>query len=368
MCGFVGVISKKGESFDSSKLAEMTSLIAHRGPDDDGFFANEWLSLGFRRLKIIDLSAKGHQPMFSAEKTHVIVFNGEIYNYREIRAELAGKGFVFQSESDTEVLLNAYMCWGEKCLGKFIGMFAFVIADLNKREIFFARDQLGIKPLYIHEDDKFIFFMSEVKSILPYKSLEPDYDSFNEYLVFRSLPGENTMFRNVRSLGAGHCGTCSMEKGGALRISQYFSMADTLKPDPSLSFDDACKKTEDLLKESVNLHLRSDVELGIQLSGGVDSSLVTAISSEFVGNRLHSFSISFDESFYDESEYQKRVSRKYNTEHHDYRMNEDSFVSLLGKSLWHYDHPLNDPNSVCAFYLALKARVFSNSDSCGGNS
>jgi asparagine synthase (glutamine-hydrolysing) len=353
MCGFVGIISKKNNPFPEDKLREMTSLIAHRGPDDDGYFRNDWLSLGFRRLKIIDLSEKGHQPMFNSEKSHLIVFNGELYNYREIRKELAGDGYVFKSSSDTEVVLNSYIRWGAECLKKFIGMFAFIIADLRTKEVFIARDQLGIKPLFIFEDNQNIIFSSEIKSLLPYTSLEPNYASFNEYLVFRSLPGERTMFKNVRSLGAGYCGRC---KDANLSVSRYFNLADTLKTDESCSFEEACEKTESVFRESVSLHLRSDVELGVQLSGGVDSSLITAISSEMTGKKLHSFSISFAESEYDESEYQKRVSKRYNTEHHDYRMDEDAFVSSFKKAIWHYEHPLNDPNSAATFYLAKKAK------------
>ena len=357
MCGFVGIISKKQSLFPEEKLREMTSVIVHRGPDDEGYFQNEWLSFGFRRLKIIDLSAKGHQPMFNAGKTHCIVFNGELYNYCEIREELKGKGFVFNSESDTEVVLNSYICWGRDCLKKFIGMFAFVIADIERKEVFFSRDQLGIKPLFIFEDSGNFIFCSEIKSLLPYAKLEPDFSSFNEYLVFRSLPGENTMFKGVRSLGAGHCGTLDVKNcGSGLRTSQFFNLARTLSVDEDLSFREACEKTEVLFRESVNLHLRSDVELGVQLSGGVDSSLITAVASQICAKRLRSFSISFKESFYDESKYQKRVSEEYNTEHHDYQMDEETFVSVLERAVWHYEYPLNDPNSVCTYYLAVRAK------------
>ncbi len=353
MCGFVGIISKDKTLFPENTLRKMNAIIAHRGPDDDGFYSSEWLSLAFRRLKIIDLSQKAHQPMINAEKTHIIVFNGELYNYREIRSQLIRKGFVFNSESDTEVILNSYICWGADCLEKFIGMFAFLIADLKNREVFVARDQLGIKPLFIFEDKHNLIFCSEIKSLIPYVGLEPDNAAFNEYLVFRSLAGENTMFKNVRSLGAG---SFALHKNGNLRISQYFKITDTLIEDDRLSFDTACEKTENLLTESVSLHLRSDVEIGVQLSGGVDSSLITALSSKLTGKRLHSFSISFGESSYDESEYQKRVSDKYDTEHHDYRMDEDIFTGMIEKSIWHYEHPLNDPNSVCTYYLALRAK------------
>ncbi|MEM4247824.1 MAG: asparagine synthase (glutamine-hydrolyzing), partial [Candidatus Nanoarchaeia archaeon] len=281
MCGFIGVVSRDASNrFPEDKLRRMNSLIAHRGPDDEGFYFSDWLSLAFRRLKIIDLSEKGHQPMFDIAGTHVIVFNGEIYNYKEIRDELIGKGFKFRSDSDTEVLLNSYLCWGKDCLHKFIGMFAFIIADLSNRTLFFARDQLGIKPLFICETPENIFFSSEIKALIPAVKLEPDYDSIKEYLVFRSLPGENTMFKNVCKLGAGHFG---FWRNGVLRTSQYFNLAETLRPNSELNFESACAITEDCLSESIRLHLRSDVELGVQLSGGVDSSLVTALASKISG-------------------------------------------------------------------------------------
>ncbi|HPN83779.1 MAG TPA: asparagine synthase (glutamine-hydrolyzing) [Victivallales bacterium] len=355
MCGFITTISKKNTVFPQDSLRRMASIISHRGPDDSGFFFSESLSLAFRRLKIIDLSEKGHQPMFSQDGRYVIVFNGEIYNYMEIREELKKKGIVFNSDSDTEVLLNSYIQWGEKCLHKFIGMFAFAIYDQTEKSVFFARDQLGIKPLFIFENAEYVILTSEIKAILPFSQLEPDFSTFNEYLIFRSLPGERTMFKNVRSLPAGHFGRWN---NGILSKHSYFKLEETFDQDANLTFAAACEKTDTVLKESIQLHLRSDVELGVQLSGGIDSSLITAIASKLTGRRLHSFSISFSEDEYDESEYQKRVSLKYNTEHHDFRMDEDIFTTNIERALWHYEHPLNDPNSVATYYLAKKAKDF----------
>ncbi len=355
MCGFITTISKNKMPFPEKKLREMLSMIAHRGPDDEGFLILDKVSMAFRRLKIIDLSDNAHQPMLSTDSRHGIVFNGELYNYREIRRELENTGIRFFSDSDTEVLLNAYLYWGEKCLDKFVGMFAFAIFDKLDNTVFFARDQLGIKPLFIFEDSQHFILASEIKVLLPYTGLKPDTDTFNEYLVFRSLPGERTMFRGVKSLLPGHFGLIS---GGKMTMTEYFHLSKSFGNCHSIGFEDVCAETEQLLEESIKLHLRSDVELGIQLSGGVDSSLIAAIASKISGKRLHSFSISFAESEYDESEYQKRVSRKYNTEHHDFRMDEDIFVSNIEKSIWHYEHPLNDPNSVATFHLAKRAKQF----------
>jgi asparagine synthase (glutamine-hydrolysing) len=356
MCGFVGIISKNGRHFPEKTLREMTGIITHRGPDDEGFFFHEdWLALGFRRLSIIDLSPKGHQPMLSHDGRYAIVFNGEIYNYCEIREELKKENYPFQSHTDTEVILGAYQRWGRQCVSKFNGMFAFMIADLKERTVFISRDPLGIKPLFCFEDSDYYIFCSEIKSLLPYSDLKPNFDSLKEYIVFRSVIGKNTLFKNVSSLQEGHY---KEYRNGGWTENEYFSLASTLKPVRDKSFEDSCDEVEAALQESVRIHLRSDVELGVQLSGGVDSSLLTAMASRQTGKKFHTFSISFGKSAHDESEYQKRVSSKYGTEHHDFEADENCFCDLLPKSIWHYEHPLNDPNSVFTLYLTQKARKF----------
>ena len=357
MCGFVGIISKNNKRFPEETLQEMTSMIEHRGPDDVGYFFHEdWLAMGFRRLSILDLSSKGHQPMLSRDERYAIIYNGEVYNYRELRSELEAKGKQFVSGTDTEVILAAYEEYGEDCVNKFIGMFAFVIADLQERTAFIARDQLGIKPLFCYENGDYYFFFSEVKSLLPYTSLEPNFSSLNEYLVFRSVVGENTLFKGVKSLLPGHLKKIS---NGQVSAKKYFDLAETLAPDYNISFEEACDKVEEEFSQSVDIHLRSDVELGVQLSGGVDSSLITAIAAQKSARKLHTFSISFPDSpECDESEYQKRVSERYGTVHHDYPVTEDDFVPSFEKSIWHYEHPLNDPNSVCTYHLVKKAKEY----------
>ena len=355
MCGFVGIISKNSKPFSEEILHSMTSMIEHRGPNDVGYFTHEdWLSMGFRRLSILDLSEQGHQPMLSADGHYAIIYNGEVYNYRELRSELVAKGVTFHSGTDTEVILQAYLEYGESCLSKFTGMFAFVIADLRNKTVFIARDQLGIKPLFFYEDSQHYFFCSEVKSLLPYVNLEPNVDAFNEYLVFRSVIGERTMFEGVTSLLPGHS---AIIKNGTYSSKEYFSLASTLNPNYNKSFGDVCDEVEEEFIRSVELHRRSDVELGVQLSGGVDSSLITAIAAQQSEKKIHSFSISFPESkSCDESEYQKRISKRYGTIHHDYPVTESEFLENFQKSIWHYEHPLNDPNSVCTYHLLKEAK------------
>jgi len=228
---------------------------------------------------------------------------------------LEEEGHQFFSDTDTEVVLAAYKQWGKSCLDKFIGMFAFLIADLEKKTAFVVRDHLGIKPLFMYEDSDYYIFCSEIKALLPYCQLEPDFSALNEYLVFRYVLGSRTLFKGVISLVPGSFR--EFHEGILDEPCQFFNLADTLSPNYQRSFSETCEEVETALKESVKIHLRSDVELGVQLSGGVDSSLVTALTSQQVGRKLHSFSISFGEDEYDESKYQKYVSEKYNTEHHD---------------------------------------------------
>ncbi len=354
MCGFVGIVSKSGREFPEETLRRMTGMIVHRGPDDEGYFTKPgWLSLGFRRLSILDLSPLGHQPMLSHDGNLAIVYNGEIYNYQELRKELE-PGYPFKSHTDTEVILAAYLKWGKDCVRRFTGMFAFVLADLGKKEIFAARDQLGIKPLLLFEDRDFLVFCSEAKSLLPYTNLQPNYASFDEYLVFRSVLNRETMFQNVASLPPGR--RLSITADGRRAEEEYFTLASTLETNNARSFQESCDEVERTLRESVRIHLRSDVELGVQLSGGVDSSLITALASQELGRRVHSFSVSFAEAGYDESKYQKMVSDRYNTEHHDFRIDNRTFTDEIINTIWHYEHPLNDPNAVSTLHLMREVK------------
>lgn len=355
MCGFVTVISKGGGEFPENTLKKMASMIVHRGPNDEGI-AREggWFSAAFRRLSILDLSPRGHQPMYSQDGRYAIIFNGEVYNYMEIRKELEFKGLSFNSGTDTEVILQSYIYWGKRCLERFNGMFAFVIADLRERKVFVARDQLGIKPLFHYEDASYHIFCSEVKALIPYKELEPDFSSVNEYLVFRSLPGDNTLFKDVESLSPGSF--MELDIKGNCRKDFYFRLQDTFIPREGKTFQEYCDETELILRDSIKIHLRSDVELGVQLSGGVDSSLITAIASQNLKKKFHSFSISLEGPEFDESEYQQRVASRYGTEHHDYRFTASKFAEFMSPSIWHYEHPLNDPNTVATFYLTDRAR------------
>ncbi len=357
MCGFVAVIAKDTSSckpiIDVDILEKMTSLIQHRGPDDSGFYTvHNWLALGFRRLSINDLSDLGHQPMLSIDGRYIIVFNGEIYNFIEIRASLEKLGYQFKSHTDTEVILAAYQQWGSSCVSQFVGMFSFILVDIKYRSVFYSRDSLGIKPLFLYEDSERYIFVSEVKSLLPFTQLVPDLTSLNEYLIFRSVLGAATLYKDVSQILPGYYGYIN-SKGN--KLEKYFHFQSLLTSALDTNFESICDDVHSELKRSIGLHLRGDVEIGIQLSGGVDSSLIAAIAAQITGKNLHTYSISFNENIYDESKYQDYVSSKYNTQHHRYQFTEEHFLSYYKKSIWHFEHPLADPNIVPTYYLNEKA-------------
>jgi asparagine synthase (glutamine-hydrolysing) len=303
MCGICGIINLNGKPVEKSKLHLMMETMKRRGPDDEGVFTKDYIGLGFVRLSIIDLSMAGHQPMFSSDKRYVIVLNGEIYNYIELREELKGKGYIFRSGSDTEVLLNSYIEWGEPCLHKLNGMFAFTILDTFTNEVFAARDRFGIKPLYFYHDQEQFLFASDIPPILKILNhkREPEDSVIFDYLVFnRTNHNEKTFFKNIQKLQHGHTLTA---KSGRIDINRWYSLPDQLSHYQSFQFNE--KDFLEELKSSINLQLRSDVPVGTCLSGGLDSSAITSL---VLDNKkdvdLHSFSAVYQKNQKgDESEY-----------------------------------------------------------------
>jgi asparagine synthase (glutamine-hydrolysing) len=303
MCGICGIINFDKEPVTETPLKEMMRTMKHRGPDDDGVFIKENIGLGFVRLSIIDLSMAGHQPMFSSDKRFVILLNGEIYNYIELRAELKNKGYIFKSGSDTEVLLNSYIEWGESCLNKLNGMFAFSILDTNNNEIFIARDRFGIKPFYYYHDQNQFLFASDIPPLLKIlnHNKEPEDSVIFDYLVFnRTNQGEKTFFKNIKKLQHGH--SLSI-KSGKIEIKRWYNLPDRLSLYISTQFKE--KEFLDELNRSITLQLRSDVPVGTCLSGGLDSSAITALVLNNKKNvDLHSFSAVYRKNQKgDESEY-----------------------------------------------------------------
>lgn len=334
-------------------ITAMRDIAAYRGPDDAGVHVDGNVGLGHRRLSIIDLGG-GHQPMADARGRLWIVYNGEVYNFQQLRQELVAKGYAFRTTSDTEVILQLYAERGERCVEALNGMFAFAIWDADRRSLFLARDRMGVKPLYYAETPEAFVFASEIKSIFASRKLTARCreEALSEYLLFRQVAGSETLFRGVKSLPPG----CTMVvAGGRSRITRYWSPRPAADRAP-VSFEEARETLAELLEDSVRLRLISDVPVGTFCSGGVDSSLVTALAARLKGDPVNTFSVGFDEADYDESAFALMVSKQYGTIHHQLRVGNAQFSELFPKMVWHNDEPLDFANSVHIFALSELAK------------
>jgi len=356
MCGIAGLVYRDpSRPCADATITAMRDVMTYRGPDDAGNYLSGPVGLGHRRLSIIDLGS-GHQPMSDAAGGTWIVFNGEIYNYREARAELQKKGYTFRTHSDTEVILQLYAERGERCVDALNGMFAFAIWDTARRTLFLARDRMGVKPLYYAETAEAFLFGSEIKALFASGHLAPRSRdaALGEYLLFRQVAGPETLFEGVRSLPPG----CTMTvKDGQVSISRYWSprpSAPPLKIQPA----EALEQFSSLFEDSVRMRLVSDVPVGTFCSGGVDSSLVTAVAAKLKGDAVNTFSIGFSESDYDESQYALMVSESYHTIHHQLAVGNVEFAELLPRMVWHNDEPLDFANSVHIYALSRLAKQF----------
>lgn len=349
MCGICGYYCETDEVGRHAILDRMTDCLEHRGPDDRGTFSENGIGLGHRRLSILDLSTAGHQPMFSADDNHVIAFNGEVYNFREIRNELRRQGVLFQSETDTEVVLEAFRHQGEASFQRLGGMFAFAILDRGKKTITLARDRFGIKPLYYWYDGRQLMFASEIKSILK-SSIVPreiDLQGFHEYLHYGTTLGKTTIFKNIFRLLPGHF---LVYDGHDICISRF---ADVLDVQPSQdSYQQATVRVRELLEKSVQAHLVSDVPVGVFLSGGIDSACVTAFASKHYGGKLKTYSAAFDfEPENDELDNAGFVARKFNTDHHELRIHADHIRDDLESLVEYHDVPFGDVANLPLFLM-----------------
>lgn len=353
MCGFVALISKRSKKINPELIRRMNQEIFHRGPDDEGFYFNDWVGLGFRRLSIIDLSDRGHQPMFDESGRYVCVFNGEIYNYLELKKELENEGVTFSGGSDSEVLLNAFIQWGEDCLKKFIGMFAFLIVDLKMQSVFIARDFPGIKPLYFTEDDDYYYFASEIKAFSKVMPLSVNPDCYFEHFNFRYLAGDKTHFDRVCKVLPGNSW---LLRFGKIDKKAYFNLSDTFSHSQSyLSMEEVVLKSRDALQDSFLLHTRSDVGYCLQLSGGVDSSYLTSILAE-TKKDIDTFSVQTQLDELDESPYQRQVIARYGTQHHAFLMTGEDYANLLERATYHLEAPIVHSGSVFLMELCRHIR------------
>lgn len=357
MCGITGIFAfNMAGKVHMINLAKATHCLDHRGPDAFGTHFEENAGLGHRRLSVIDLSDEANQPMKDESGRYILVFNGEIYNYKEIKRELGNKGIAFRTASDTEVLLKAYIFYGEKCLEKLNGFFAFAIYDKEKEEFFVARDRFGIKPLYyLFDEDKFLF-ASEMQSILCYglqKNL--DYESLFTYLQLNYIPAPHTIFKEIKVLMPGHS---ALVKKKEIEIKPYYQIEYNpfaLNPD-QLSYDEQQEKLKNLLDSAVRKRLVADVPVGTFLSGGIDSSVITSIAKKYK-DELHTFSIGYsDEPYFDETRYANLVAGKLQTRHTVFSLStqeiEDHLFDVLDKT----DQPFADSSALPVFILSKKTR------------
>lgn len=354
MCGIVGLLySDPRRPCPEDAIARIRDVFPYRGPDDAGLFVDGPAALGHRRLSIIDLGG-GHQPMADPDDRLSIVFNGEIYNYRSLRERLISEGCAFHTDSDTEVILHLYARQGEACVQELNGMFAFGIWDRVRRTLFLARDRMGVKPLYYAESPEAFVFASEIKAVLASGVVRARCreEALTEYLVFRQVAGNETLFAGVRSLPPGCTMTVSEGRAEARRFWSRYPPAER-HDEP---YDDARARLAELLEESVRLRMISDVPLGTFCSGGVDSSLVTALASRIKGEPVNTFSIGFDEPDFDESRFAALVSDRYGTIHHTLKVGNQQFSDLLPRMVWHNDEPLNFANSIQIFAVSELAR------------
>lgn len=344
MCGFVGFTG--GLAQREEVLQEMMDAIIHRGPDSAGTYIDDDIALGFRRLSIIDLDS-GSQPMYNENRDIVIVFNGEIYNYKELRDELIKKGHVFANNADTEVLIHGYEEYGEELLTKLRGMFAFVIWDSKKKKLFAARDFFGIKPFYYALVDGQLVFASEIKSILkytPYKK-EMNRDALENYLTFQYSVLPETFFKGIYKLMPSHCLTF---ENGRLDIKRYWE--PVFEPDENTGLPEMVDRIDSAMQDSIKMHKVSDVEVGSFLSSGVDSSYVAAC---FNGDKT--FTVGFDYEKYNEIDYAKSLSEKIKIDNYSKLISTDEYWNILPTVQYHMDEPLADPSAVALYFVSKTA-------------
>jgi len=352
MCGICGKINTDGRPVDEALIRRMASTLHHRGPDDEGVYAEGNIGLGHRRLSIIDLSPAGHQPMCNEDGTVWIVFNGEVYNYQALRSQLLAHGHRFKSNSDTEAILHLYEEEGPECVKKLKGMFAFAIWDGRDRTLFLARDRVGKKPLFYYLDDDCLIFGSEIKAILedPKVKREPDYVAIHHYLTWQSVPSPFSAFSGIKKLPPAHYLVC---RGGKAELARYWCLSYLPKQD--LNVHDLKEEVIGRLREAVRMRMISDVPLGAFLSGGIDSSAVVALMAETMSAPVKTFSIGFKEESYNELKFARMVADQYKTEHTEFIVEPDA-LDVLPKLVWHYNEPFADPSAIPTYYVSKLAR------------
>jgi asparagine synthase (glutamine-hydrolysing) len=360
MCGINGIAlsSRSTRQLDEATLVRMRDVLRHRGPDDAGFFLEGPVGLAHRRLSIVDL-ATGHQPMTNEDGSLKIVFNGEIYNHADYRTDLQARGHVYASHSDTEAILHLYEEYGSRCVEFLRGMFAFAIWNRKSKELFIARDRLGVKPLYyVHTEDGSLYFASEIKSLLSAGALHPELNrtALPDYLANHATSDDTTLFAGIKRLLPGH--TLHWQDG-KMRIERYWDV----QPGSSVTADakspaEYVSEWRELFRSSVKLRLMADVPLGMFLSGGIDSTAIAAVMSQMVDGPISTFSVAFDVPEANELPYARVVAQAFQTQHHEVLVDPADFAAALPHLIWHEDEPIAHPSSVALYFVAQLAQRY----------
>ena len=355
MCGIVGIFDRRGKrEFDRALLGRMNDSQTHRGPDEHGLYLAPGIGLGHRRLSIIDLKS-GQQPLFNADKSVVVVYNGEIYNFPQLRADLIERGYQFHTHCDTEVIVNAWSEWGSDCVHQFRGMFAFALWDTAKEKLFLARDRIGIKPLYYaFLDDGTLVFGSELKSLLHYPGLPRQIDpkAVEEYFAYGYIPDPRSIFRGVKKLKPGYY--LEQARGAdPAKPERYWEI--TFRHAIGISEEDVGLELIERLREAIDLRMIADVPLGAFLSGGVDSSAVVALMAGLSPDAINTYSIGFDQPDYDETSFAQEVANQYHTNHHTRIVDPNDF-DLVDRLASMYDEPFADSSAMPTYRVCQLAR------------
>jgi asparagine synthase (glutamine-hydrolysing) len=353
MCGITGIVRRDGAQIDRELLARMNDAIRHRGPDDDGFYFSDGVGLAMRRLAIIDLKS-GRQPIHNADRTAWIVFNGEIYNYRELRKQLEALGHTFYTDSDTEAIIHAYDEYGTDCPKHLRGMFALAIWNERDKSLFLARDRVGKKPLLYAQTGDQLIFGSEFMALLahPAVSREVNYEAIHHYLSFISVPAPLTAYQAIRKLEPGHW---LLWQNGEIKSERYWQIDFSRKV--NISEQEAGERLSELLRDAVRVRLMSEVPLGAFLSGGIDSSAVVALMAQESSEPVKTFSIGFEEQDFSELHHARRVAEHVGAEHHEFIVRPNA-MEILPTLVEHYGEPFADSSAIPSYYVSRETRRF----------
>ena len=351
MCGITGIVGLNIESsIPKIAIQKMTDAMAHRGPNSQGFWEDAHCYLGHRRLSIIDLSDAGNQPFISQDGRYILVYNGELYNYKDLKFSLQRSEFgtnqlpyIFKTNTDTEVILASYLRWGKECVNYFNGMFAFAIWDKQEQKLVIARDRMGIKPLYYHIKNNVLIFASEIRAIIKSDLIEKkiNQQSVAEYIQYTTVHAPNTILEDVKVLMPGNLIEFETQNL-SFNISQYWNINNFTKSKGDLSYTQTCEKVNELLTQSVERRLIADVPFGAFLSGGIDSSAIVGLMSKVSSEKIQTFNINFDEGEFSEAKYAQLIAKKFNTQHHEIKLTPNDFLSQLPEALNAIDHPSGD--------------------------